>query len=390
MPRPPSFSTHIDSLSARVFSGLAAKAAAKRAAGEPVHMLSVGDTYEEPPEAARVDALHSSDLDGIHKYAPPPGLPKLLAAISDRTEALGRRVPEERLQVMSGATAGLSVISETLFDVGDEVLLPSPFWPLIRGIIAKRGAVPVQVPLFHALDSLDVEATLEAAITDRTVALYVNTPHNPTGAIASPAALDAFVRVATRHDLWLICDEAYQDLAFVDAPAPLWTRDDVQERYVACHTLSKSYGLAGARIGYAHGCAAVGEALRAVQAFSTYSAPTPMQVSAERALRTGDEFLARRRELFAVAGRETAEVLGIPAPAGGTFLFFDASPYLREGESDSLGFLGRCLDAGVLMTPGSSCGADFAKWVRICFTSESLDEHRDALERLGGVLKTIC
>ena len=87
---------------------------------------------------------------------------------------------------------------------------------------------------------------------------------------------------------------------------------------------------------------------------------------------------------------ERAIEVTIPAPAGGTFLFFDASPYLREGESDSLGFLGRCLDAGVLMTPGSSCGADFAKWVRICFTSESLDEHRDALERLGGVLKTIC
>ncbi len=387
MPRPPAFSAHIGTLSSRVFSGLATKAARMRADGETVHMLSVGDTYEEPPEVARVDGLTTDTLEGIHKYAPPAGLPQLLEAASDRTERLGRRVPVERLQVMNGATAGLSVITETLLDVGDEVLLPSPFWPLIRGIIAKRGATPVQVPIMHALGSEDVEAALEAAVTERTVALYVNTPHNPTGAVAPAAAEEAFVRVATKHDLWLILDEAYQDLHFGEPRPPLWTRDDVQERYVACHTLSKSYGMAGARVGYAHGSEAVTGALRGVQAFSTYCAPTPMQVAGARALAEGDEFLARRRELFAQAGRETAEVLGIDPPAGGTFLFFDATPYLREGESDALPFLGRCLDAGVLMTPGAACGADFGSWVRICFTSEPLDEHRDALQRLATLVR---
>lgn len=386
MPRPPALSAHTGTLSSRVFSGLAAKAAQKRASGETVHMLSVGDTYEEPPEVARVDALSTESLEGIHKYAPPAGLPQLLEAVSDRTERLGRRVPTERLQIMSGATAGLSVITETLLDVGDEVLLPSPFWPLIRGIIAKRGATPVQVPIMHALASEDLEAALDARITERTVALYVNTPHNPTGCVAQAAAEEAFVRVATKHDLWLIFDEAYQDLHFGEERAPLWTRDDVQERYVACHTLSKSYGMAGARVGYAHGPEALTGALRGVQTFSTYCAPTPMQVAATRALNEGDAFLARRRELFARAGRETAEVLGVDPPAGGTFLFFDATPYFRAGETDALPFLDRCLDAGVLMTPGAACGADFGSWVRICFTSEPLDQHRDALERLSALV----
>src|SRR5690606_27392437 len=124
-------------------------------------------------------------------------------------------------------------------------------------------------------------------ITPRTVALYVNSPHNPTGRILPPAVVDAMVRVARRHGLWLVVDEAYQDLYFGEAPVPIWSRDDVQEIYVASHTLSKSYGLAGARIGYLHGAPAAMGAIAAVQAFSTYCAARPMQLGAARVLDEG-------------------------------------------------------------------------------------------------------
>ena len=398
MPRPPDFCPHIDSLSTRVFSGLATKAARMRADGKTVHMLSVGDTYEEPPVEARVDQLSTGDLEGIHQYSSPVGIPELLEAVGDKTAALGRRVSPERLQIVAGATSGLSVIARALLDVGDEVLLPSPFWPLIRGIIAKTGATAVQIPLFHDLASLDVRATLEAAITERTVALYVNAPHNPTGAVLSKELADAFVDVARRHDLWLICDEAYQDIYFDEegegastsstASGRLWTRDDVQDRYVACHTLSKSYGMAGARIGYAHGSESVAQAIRATQAFDTYCAAKPMQLAGARALRHGDAYLARRRPLFAAAATRAAETFGVPVPAGGTFLFFDAHPYLRDEEADALPFLDRCLDAGVLLTPGHSCGEAFGRWVRLCFTAVGPSELDDALERLKSVLES--
>lgn len=389
MPRHPALSATNETLSSRVFSGLAQKAAAMRADGLTVHALSVGDTYPEPLPVARAENQHTEMFPELHKYAPPTGEPALLDAIAERLALFDQEVPVERIQVVSGATSGLSVVASTLFDPGDEVLLPAPFWPLIRGIIASRGAVPVQVPLFDRLGGLDVEAVLEAAVTPRTCAIYINTPHNPTGVILPTVAIDAMVRVAERHDLWVVTDEAYQDLWFgAEAPEPVWARADLAERYVACHTLSKSYGIAGSRIGYVHGGDEVMRAIRAVQTFQTYCAPKPMQMGAARVLREGAEWLKSRREEYALAGAKTAEVLGQSAPAGGTFLLFDATPYFHAGETDSLGFLDRCLDAGVLMTPGVACGTDYGSWARICFTSVPPDELDDALARISGVIES--
>lgn len=386
MPRHPHVASTTETLSSRVFSGLAAKASRMRKAGRTVYDLSVGDTYHEPLEAARAEAQTTAEHPGLHSYAPPRGMPALLEAVSERLATLGREVPRDRIQIMSGATSGLSVVCETILDPGDEVLLPSPFWPLIRGIIASRGAVPVQIPLVDRLDRLDVRAALEEAISERTVALYVNTPHNPTGRVLPTSVVDTMVEVARAHDLWLITDEAYQDLYFGERPQPIWARDDVQDRYIACHTLSKSYGLAGARVGYTHGPASVMEAIRGVQTFATYCAPRPMQVGAVRALREGESWIEQRREEYAAAGRLTAQALGIEPPAGGTFLLFDASPYLRDGEEDAMGFLDRCLDRGVLLTPGVSCGEAYARWVRVCFTSVPPAELEAALDALRPLL----
>ncbi len=388
MPRHPRVASITETLSSRVFSALAEKAFRLRQEGRVVYDLSVGDTYCEPIEAARAEAQRTEEFPRLHNYAPPRGIPALLEAVSHRLAALGGEVPPDRIQIMSGATSGLSVVCSTILEPGDEVLLPSPFWPLIRGIIASRGAVPVQIPLYDRLDRVDVRGVLEAAITERTVALYVNTPHNPTGRVLPTFVVDTMVEVARAHDLWLITDEAYEDLYFEEPAQPIWVRDDVQDRVIACHTLSKSYGLAGARIGYTHGPATVMQAIRGVQTFATYCAPRPMQVGAVRALEEGGPWLERRRQEYAVAGRRTAEVLGIEPPSGGTFVFFDASPYLCDGETDALGFLDRCLDRGVLMTPGASCGRDYARWVRVCFTSVPPDDLEAALAALAPLLQS--
>jgi N-succinyldiaminopimelate aminotransferase len=389
MPRFPSVSPTTDTLSARVFSELVAKAK-KKERDDEVYWLTVGDTYLDPPAPARAEAQLTSEHERLHNYAIPAGEPVFLDAIVERLEKrVGRLVDRDRIQVQSGATAGLSVVIKSLIDVGEEVLLPSPYWPLIRGIIAGRGAVPVEIPTFHRVDdeSFDLEQALESAVTDKTAAVYVNTPHNPTSRVFSEAQQAAIARVAKRHDLWVICDEAYEELWLGDAPfTPVWDREDLRDRAVATHTLSKGYGLAGARVGFTHGPADAMQAIRGAQTFMTYCAPRPMQFGAARALREGDAWLEEARRLYRKAGQRAAETLGVPAPKGGTFLFFDASPYLLEGEESALPFLDRCLDAGVLMTPGRACGVDFGRWVRMCFTSLPPAELDSALSRLSRIL----
>lgn len=389
MPRFPNISEHAHGVSHRVYSSLAERARAKN---ERIHALHVGDTYRDPVAAARAERQLSSEHPGLHRYAPVQGEPGLIDAFIAYVEGRhGETLNRERIQVMLGATAGLSVVCQVLLEPGDEVLLPSPFWPLSRGIIATKGAVPVQIPFYTRLDEpgFDAEALLESAVTDRTVALYINTPNNPSGRVLSDATIDAMLRVAKRHDLWLLCDEAYEEIYFdMEPPAAVWMRSDIRDRAIAFHTLSKTYGLAGARVGFTHGPEGIMTAIRGMQTFHTYCAPRPMQFGAVEALRQGGAWVRESRSLYRDAGYQAANALGVVRPQGGTFLFIDVSAHLDPSAEDCGAFLDRCADHGVLLTPGRSCGADYASWVRLCFTSVPPDQLDAALGKLGPLFRT--
>jgi N-succinyldiaminopimelate aminotransferase len=388
MPRFPFISDHAHTVSSRIYSSLEKRA---RSQNDRIYPLHVGDTYREPIEAAQAERQRTADHPGMHKYAPVQGEPGLIDAFIDYVEGRhGESLDRERIQVMCGATAGLSVVCQVLLAPGDEVLLPSPFWPLSRGIIATKGAVPVQVPFFTRLGQpgFDPEAALEGAVTDRTAALYINTPHNPTGRVLSTATIDAMLRVAKRHDLWVLCDEAYEEIYFDrDPPEAVWKRPDIRDRAIAFHTLSKTYGLAGARVGFTHGPASIMSAIMGMQTFHTYCAPRPMQIGAIEALRHGDPWIERSRIVYKDAGYQAADALGVARPEGGTFLFLDVSAYLEPGADGCSAFLERCADQGVLLTPGRSCGADYAKWVRLCFTAVPPAHLGEALARLAPVFR---
>lgn len=370
-----------------MFSALAKRASTHTGKVFPLH---VGDTWREPWPGLRAEAVAGEML---YTYAPVRGEPALLAAARAQCERRAGPLGERSFTVVSGATSGISVVMQTLCDVGDEVLLPAPFWPLVRGIIASRGAVPVEVPLWDRRGAVDVEAALEAAVTPRTVALYVNSPHNPTGGILSAAEAAAFARVAERHGLWLVVDEVYEHLWFGDEPPePLWARKDFMGRSVAVHSLSKAYGFAGGRVGWVHGPMEVMERVVATQTHQVYCAPKVMQLAAARALDGVDgagAWLEETRALYREAGRKTAAAFGVEAPRGGTFLFVDASPWLSDG-ADVTELLVRLLDeAGVLLTPGVSSGRDYGRWMRVCFTAVAPDVLDEALGRVRTVLDRV-
>jgi N-succinyldiaminopimelate aminotransferase len=385
MPRYPLTAPSAQSLSDQVFGQLVRRSSKT----DRLYPLHVGDTYLEPLDLARAEAQASSEHARLHNYSPVQGEPTLLNAIVNKVQRRsGVALDPECVQVMAGATAAMGVICNALLEPGDEVILPAPFWPLMRGAIKARAAVPVEVPLFTRLDEPGFAAldSIERAITPRTCAIYLNTPHNPTGRVLPPSLLEGIAQIAARHDLWIFSDEVYEDVFFGEqAPGSLFARKDFAARTIATHSVSKAYGLAGARVGYTHGPHEVMEVIRGVQTFYSYCAPRPMQFGAAQALNHGDTWLNDMRALYGRAGRAAAEALEIAAPEGGTFLFFDLARCMRRGETLK-DILERCLDAGVMLTPGTACGKDFGTWARLCFTVVPEPELRDALRLLRGTL----
>lgn len=386
MPRFPSSASYAAGFSDGVFGPLTGPSP-----GQPAHVypLHVGDTYLEPLAAAQAEAQHTAARPRLHNYSPVQGEPELIDAIQRKlARRSGVEVQRACIQVMAGATSAMGVIANALLMPGDEVLVPAPFWPLVRGAVQLRGAVCVEVPLFTRLrePGFDPLAELAAKIGPRTVALYINSPHNPTGETLSDELAAGIVALAREHDLWLLTDEVYEDLWFSDAPPrSIWALPEARDRTIVTHSVSKAYGLAGARVGYTHGPEAIMRVIRGVQTFFTYCAPRPMQLGAARALDEGDTWLAQARSLYADAAQRAATALGVRCPSGGTFLFFDTRPHRLPGES-AQAFLQRCAAAGVILTPGSAAGQAYADWARLCFTSVPPDELERGLACLRLVL----
>lgn len=386
MPRHPAIATTTETLTTSVYSDLAKRA---QASGKKVYPLHVGDTYRLPPKGAWAENQRIAEHANLHNYSPTPGLPALREAIASRWSSRSQRdLDAAQVQVTAGATNGLSVAIQSLVEPGEDVLVLAPFWPLIRGMIAARGANPVQVPFFTELDrpGFDVAETLGEHLTARTVALYVNTPNNPTGRVLDEVTMAALVAFAREHGLWLLCDEAYEDLFLTDTrPRALWDMEGAESIAIAAHTFSKSYALAGARVGFLHGPAQPMQTIASVQTYQNYCAPRPMQEAVIAAIQGGDAWQVEARAAYRQAGEKLAASFGVEPPQGGTFLFFDATPFLRSGE-ELVDFLGRCCDEGILMTGGGACGAAYPGHVRVCFTSVSPQDLDEVIGLLPALL----
>jgi N-succinyldiaminopimelate aminotransferase len=381
MPRPPHLSPAVAAIKGSVYSSVLHRLAAW---GGEVYPLHVGDTFLEPAEGCRMEDLSVAAHPGLHRYAPPQGLPALVAAVVERLRArTGVPLERDNVFVAGGATSGLASLVGTIVSPGDEVLLLAPHWPLIEGHVRMAGGVPVDVPFFGVADGPEAAATVvEAALTPRTVALYVNTPSNPTGRVIPGTWLEALAEVARRRDLWLLFDEVYEEYVYRGVHVPGLSL--APERSFAVYSFSKAYGMAGNRVGYVAGPAGpVSEALK-LSTHTVYAAPTAGQLAALRILRgAGEAWIARTRETYRQLGEAAADRLGVPRPEGSTFLFLDVAP--RLDDRGLTGFLEDAADRGLLVAPGPSCGP-CPTHVRVCYTSAPPEVVRRGVEVLAALL----
>ena len=376
MPRHPSSAPSANAVAGSVFSQLAHRIASYEGERYPLH---VGDTWMAPP----VDPTQLDLPDTVHRYALPKGTPELVDALA--RDIGGRHdleVDPADLFVTAGATEGLAVVAGAMCSPGDEVLVLAPHWPLIHGILTWNRATPVRVDILNTEDAHIADA-LREAVTDRTVAIYVNTPSNPTGRVLPRSVLTAIAQLAREHDLYLLADEVYEHHQFVGEHVAM--RTVAPERTVSVHSLSKALGLAGYRVGAVVVPPELRDAVAKVRTHASYNTATLSQEVALAALRgPGAEWVKTSRILYEEAGRKAAARLGVPRVDGGTFLFVDVADSLDD--RGLMGFLSDCADRGVFISPGPSFG-DYPTHVRVCFTcaSPALTERGVSIlaERMG-------
>jgi len=246
--------------------------------------------------------------------------------------------------------------------------------------VVNAHGVPVEVPVLTGDLSVDsIRRELAGRVSDRTAALYVSTPSNPTGRLLCRELLEGIAEFARAHHLWIWSDEVYEDYAYTDRHVSIG--EIAPERTLSVFSFSKAYGLAGYRCGYLAGPSAVMAAARRAATYVWSSAPTPSQLIAVRALCEGGEWVARARQSYREVGDRAADRLGVTRPDGGTFLFVDVGHRL-DGRG-LIGFLEDCLEDNLILTPGTSFGADYPTSVRLCFTCAAPEVVLRGVDRLA-------
>lgn len=345
----------------------------KRAAGRDVILLTVGDPDQAPPGPV-IEATVASLRRGRTGYGRIVGDPELRTAIAARfARRTGRTCSADNVAVVPGAQAGLHFALQCLAGPGDEVIVPEPMYATYEAVVGASGARLVNVPLlpedgFHP----SLEA-LARAVTPRTRVIWINSPHNPTGAVLSRTEVEAIAELCRRHDLWLISDEVYEDFAFARPHVSPWSLDGMAGRTVVVSSLSKSHAIPGFRLGWIIGPETLSAHLANLLLCTLYGGPPFIQDGALAALtRELPEVAAiaedyRRRAALFSAILAQAPNCKATVPEGGMFVLLD----VRGTGLGSEAFAHTLLDReNVAVLPCDGFGPSAAGQLRISLTAE--------------------
>ena len=339
--------------------------------GQDVILLTVGDPDQKPP-VAMVEALVDAVRAGRTGYAGIVGPMPLREAVARRVvQRTGIATTAENVVIVPGAQAGLFCALQLLAGPGDEVILAEPMYATYEAVVGVSGATLVNVPLtpenrFHP----DLKA-LEAAVTPRTRVLWINSPHNPTGAVLDRHEIDTIAGLCRKHDLWLLSDEVYEDLAYARPHISPRSLPGMAERTVVVSSLSKSHAVPGFRTGWIVGPAALTLHLFNLILCMTYGGPPFIHESALPALTQELPEAAalradylRRAKLLGSA-LEKAKSCRVVMPEGGMFLLLDVrATGLSAGE-----FARGLLEAeNVALLPADGFGPSLAGHLRVSLT----------------------
>lgn len=298
-------STRVGAIAESATLAVDAKAKALKAAGEPVIGFGAGEP-DFPTPAHIVEAAVEACRDPKnHRYTPAAGLPELREAVAVKTLRDSKYAVEaSQVVITNGGKQALYEACEALLNPGDEVLLPAPFWTTYPEPIALCGASPVVIPTDVRSEFKVSIEQLDAAFTDATKALIFVSPSNPSGAVYSPAEVEAIGRWALDKGIWVICDEIYEHLTFGDhvfssMPALV---PELADRCVVLNGVAKSYAMTGWRVGWLIGPPDMVKLAVNLQSHLTSNVANVSQRAALAAVSGDLSAVAEMREAFARRG----------------------------------------------------------------------------------------
>jgi N-succinyldiaminopimelate aminotransferase len=357
--------------------------------------LGQGFPDTDGPEQLKEIAIAAISGGSGNQYPPRHGLPDLLEAICEHQRRFYELDydPATEAVVGTGASELITAAILALVDFGDEVIVPEPWFDVYGAGISLAGAVQVGVPLARAAGGafrLDVPA-IEAAITDRTKAILLNTPHNPTGAVFDAKQLADLAEVVIRHDLIVLSDEVYEHLVFGDGDrhTPMATIPGMRDHTVTLGSGGKTFSFTGWKVGWATGPADLIAAVRVVRQHMSYVSGGPFQPAIASGLRMPESYFAGLAAKFGSAHRLLRDGLAglgleVVPSAGGYFLVTDVTPL---GWQDGASFVAHMMEeAKVVAIPvqrlsSGEAGNDYVRWT----FSKRPDVLSEALRRLGAI-----
>lgn len=373
---------------------ITAKAAELRAAGKDIIGLGAGEPDFDTPEHIKdgaIKAIHNGET----KYTPVDGTKRLKQAAIDKFRRDNKLEYElDQILVSCGGKQTSFNLCQAILNPGDEAVILAPYWVSYPAMVEIAGGKPVVIKT-RVENRFKVEpAELDAAITDKTKLVFLNSPSNPTGVAYTRAELEAIGEVLRKYpDVMIATDDMYEHILWADEPFTNIVNacPDLYDRTLVMNGVSKAYAMTGWRIGYAGGPANVIKAMKKIQSQSTSGAASISQAAAATALESDQGCVAQMREAFRerynFVYQRLSEMPGItPIEADGTFYSF---PDCREaieklGMKDDMEFTEYLLDkAGIAVVPGTAFG--MPGHIRLSFAT-SMDNLKKALDRLAKAL----
>jgi len=327
---------------------LSATVKALVAQGQRIFDFTAGEPSFDSPDEAKQAAINTIQA-GFTKYTAVTGIDELKDAIIEKFQR-DQGLPYSRSQIVvsCGAKHTLFNLALALFEVGDEVIIPSPYWVSYPEQVLVADATPVFLPTSEANNfAIDISA-LKAIITERTKAIILNSPCNPTGSMYDRETLEGIAALAIQHDLLVISDEIYEKMIYDDRQhfSIATVNPDMVHHTMIVNGVSKTYSMTGWRIGYAAGPESILKAMGNIQGQSTSNPTSIAQKAAVGALQGGSNFIAHMVKELDVRRRAIVEgfnrISGIhcPMPAGAFYAFPNVE-----------GLLGRRFQGKVLAAP---------------------------------------